>query len=89
MGKTPSELTVVQLMVPFEQALLEKKQQAEKAARQKQERADARKKAREYDRLPASAVKAEAIAEFGRKPYNPRPRNSLPKNNIRKLKWIA
>jgi hypothetical protein len=78
MGQPPTELTVVQLMIPFEQALLKKKEEAETAARQKQERADARKKAREFDRLPASAVKAQAIAELRQKTAQSEPERFTP-----------
>src|SRR5579864_7854607 len=60
LGQPPTELMVVQFAVPYEQALLKKKEEAEAEARRKQERIAARKKAREYDNLPASAVKAEA-----------------------------
>lgn len=64
LGKMPTELQVVQWSVPFEQALLAKQQQAEEAARKKQERIDARKKEREFDKLPASEAKARANAEL-------------------------
>lgn len=64
LGKSPTELQVVQWAVPFEQALLANQQQAEEAARQKQERIDARKKEREFDKLPASEAKARANAEL-------------------------
>lgn len=78
LGRLPLESQVIAWAVPFEQALLKKKEEAETAARQKQERADARKKAREYDRLPASAVKAEAIAELRQKTVQSAPERFTP-----------
>jgi hypothetical protein len=62
-GYPPSESQVVGWAVPFEQALLGKKAEEEAKARAKQERIDARRKEREYDKLPASAARAEAVAE--------------------------
>jgi len=63
-GQLPSEFTIIQWCVPFEQMLLKKKAEADEAARKKQERIDVRKKEREFDRLPASAAKAQANAEL-------------------------
>jgi hypothetical protein len=63
-GQPPSELTIIQWCVPFEQSLLKKKADAEEAVRQKQARIDARKKEKEFDKLPASEAKARANAEL-------------------------
>jgi len=78
LGQLPTELQVVQWAVPFEQALLAKKQQADEVARKKQERIDARKKEREFDRLPASALKAEAIAELRQRNIQSEPEKFTP-----------
>jgi len=64
MGQPPTEFTVIQLMTPFEQALLKKKEEVEAATRQKQERINARKKAREFDSLPSSVARSQANAEL-------------------------
>jgi hypothetical protein len=60
----PTELQVIQFAVPYEQALLKKKEEAEAKVRQRQEKAEARKKQREDDLKPASVLRAEANAEL-------------------------
>jgi hypothetical protein len=64
LGIAPNIDWVIKMAVPFENALLAKKEAAEAEVRAKRDKVAARKKERDYDRLPASAIRAEAIEDL-------------------------
>ena len=89
LGRAPNEAQVISWAVPFEQALLQKKEAAEAQARQKQEeaeakvrqrqaRADARKQQREFDQLPSSVTRAQANEDLRRMREQSAPERFVP-----------